>query len=1146
MRLRRLSLERFGRFEGCDLAFRPGTPDLHVIYGPNEAGKTTSMAAVSDLLFGFEARSRYNFRFDYPLLRIGAEIEEDGRILHIRRRKANAGSLVDVDDRPMDEGPLAAMLHGQTRERFRLAFSLDHARLREGGRAIVQARDDVGQALFAAGSGMTGVVGALEALEAQADSIWAPRAAKHRSFTQSERSYDVSRAAARDRQVRPKVWVDARDAHLASERALREAEADRDALLAEQGRIERLRRVAPAMRRRAELLAVLADFADAKAMPAAREERVVAALDVIAAAERDGAAAATLLAEASDRLGEVPDDAAVLLLADVVDALAERRGAVAKGLTDAERLGIERRAKQLRVAGLRADVGLDGDALPSRAAISRMRELAKGYGEATAALRAAAETEEDSRARLQPLERKLADAVLTEGLEELIAAVDQARRLGEDVDARHSASKRAAASARDAVTNVLARLAPWTGSVDDLERMPQLAEVEIVAVETQLGRFRETERAAAEEVRRVEEELERLALDRVALAGQGQAVSAEDIEEARTRRDELWRDVREALGGVGQQGDAAATGDLYAVQVEAADILADRRFAFAEDSGRLGLLDKQAGEVSLRGRHSARRRDEAVAAEAVAAQAWMTRIEALGLPALDPGRLRAWLADGLLAIAAAKEASRLEMQAVLEGDRRDVVRTALLRSLVGWSSPDDRLAPVLIEAERRRTVGEEQALAYARDHAEHRQLTEALAELVRSNRRRMDDRLRIEGEWRDLQTSAGTSFAIVGGEDLLTALDELRVETDAMEALDTRMRGIEVDRRRFEEEVADLWNRVGGEGEPSFEGLRSRVAMARTTDQRRRDLMTERDRRSAEVDAASARRSAAVESLRPVVEELGGLAIEDLDGAVQTSRRVRGERDALAVAIAEIAAAGDGLAIEVIEQQWLASDPDQTAIRAAALVPLLADANAKVRAAAEEASAARIAFAALDLHGDAAAAAAAEAEEARAEMGVQAEAYLLRRSQALTLRWAIERHRRERQDPLLARAGGLFGRLTLGRYIDLRIDHDSATPRLLGIADGGGRAIDVDAMSEGTADQLFLALRLAAAEQSVAAGSRLPFLADDLFINFDDARARAGFEVLAELARSMQILFFTHHAHLADMAAEVVGVDMHSRCDLER
>ena len=85
-------------------------------------------------------------------------------------------------------------------------------------------------------------------------------------------------------------------------------------------------------------------------------------------------------------------------------------------------------------------------------------------------------------------------------------------------------------------------------------------------------------------------------------------------------------------------------------------------------------------------------------------------------------------------------------------------------------------------------------------------------------------------------------------------------------------------------------------------------------------------------------------------------------------------------------------------------------------------------------------------------------------------------------------------------------------------------------------------MSEGTTDQLFLALRLAAVEQSVASGIRLPFLADDLFVNFDDERSEAGFRVLAELAKSTQVLFFTHHPHLAAIARSVVGAEVHSEC----
>ncbi|GMN14865.1 ATP-binding protein [Altererythrobacter sp. MTPC7] len=201
---------------------------------------------------------------------------------------------------------------------------------------------------------------------------------------------------------------------------------------------------------------------------------------------------------------------------------------------------------------------------------------------------------------------------------------------------------------------------------------------------------------------------------------------------------------------------------------------------------------------------------------------------------------------------------------------------------------------------------------------------------------------------------------------------------------------------------------------------------------------------------------------------------------------------------------------------------------------------------------------AVALHGDArrtfddletaaepAAGAAAEAEQSRAEMVDLAEQYILKRAQAVTLRWAIERYRDENQDPLLVRASELFSKLTVGRYSSLQIDTDGKDPRLLGLRDDGRTVVDVGGMSEGTTDQLFLALRLAAVERSVRSGTILPFLADDLFVNFDEQRSEAGLRVLAELARSTQVLFFTHHRHLADIALKVVGADKHSLCSLD-
>ena len=50
----------------------------------------------------------------------------------------------------------------------------------------------------------------------------------------------------------------------------------------------------------------------------------------------------------------------------------------------------------------------------------------------------------------------------------------------------------------------------------------------------------------------------------------------------------------------------------------------------------------------------------------------------------------------------------------------------------------------------------------------------------------------------------------------------------------------------------------------------------------------------------------------------------------------------------------------------------------------------------------------------------------------------------------------------------------------------------------------------------------------------LPFVGDDLFVHFDDDRATACLKMLAGLS-SCQVLLFTHHSHLVDIAAKNLG-----------
>jgi uncharacterized protein YhaN len=168
--------------------------------------------------------------------------------------------------------------------------------------------------------------------------------------------------------------------------------------------------------------------------------------------------------------------------------------------------------------------------------------------------------------------------------------------------------------------------------------------------------------------------------------------------------------------------------------------------------------------------------------------------------------------------------------------------------------------------------------------------------------------------------------------------------------------------------------------------------------------------------------------------------------------------------------------------------------------------------------------------GSAAAEAAEKVQEALASLRGHVEHYLRVRVAATLLRKEVERYREANQDPLLLRAGELFKALTLGSFHRVRTEvGPDDEPRLVGVR-ADGKVVSVDGMSGGSLDQLYLVLRLAALERFMENAEPMPFVVDDILINFDDERARATMDVLLEFSRRTQVLLFTHHSRVREMA----------------
>ncbi len=110
MRLDRIDLLRYGHFANRSIELPVTTPDYSVIYGDNEAGKSTLLRRISSLFFGVPARTVDVHSCKTSELRIGATISDGEKTLSLRRRKGTSGTLLNLDDGQLPESLITGFL----------------------------------------------------------------------------------------------------------------------------------------------------------------------------------------------------------------------------------------------------------------------------------------------------------------------------------------------------------------------------------------------------------------------------------------------------------------------------------------------------------------------------------------------------------------------------------------------------------------------------------------------------------------------------------------------------------------------------------------------------------------------------------------------------------------------------------------------------------------------------------------------------------------------------------------------------------------------------------------------------------------------------------------------------------------------------
>lgn len=1050
MRIRALNLVRYGRFTDCALDF--GAPGVHVVVGPNEAGKSTLRASVGELLYGIHPQTKLDFLHPMQDLRIDASLQgSDGGVLDVVRLKKNKDPLRTADDQPLPQGALDRLLAGVDKDDFLSVFALDHEELRDGGRALLEGKGDLGEALFESRSSAR-LTRIQEQLREQYKALYTSRG-KNQPLNSL---LGPSGRVAQTKRERDTALLDPREYQRirdAAEQARTDLEKLTDALRAEQTELIRMRRIRQAYATVDERARLANDrtalLTQGMAAPAHAQE-AFSELDKErrALTESEGNARSELA-----KLGAQLAD--VQLRAEAAGALTgEEASSGPEYVARLEDLLV--RVEELRDAGRDAEIRWDE---AKKTVLKREQELAKREA-------AFAELTEPTDATALRAGLKAIPEGISARIENLHRQTEAARVKLEKARKRH---------ARFALPEELGEIAV-PGERESAALLKRIAEAQ--------AQLTEATRRHAEESAREREQ--RRALE--SFLAQDPPPSEEELEQVRVRRQQLWTRLRTNL----VEGGPAASPDLvpeYEAAVSAGDDTADRMRREAQR-----LAERRGLELAVR--ESADRVEELDDALTKAREVrdrldadWRRLWEASGLVTPTPDG-----ADDLMrALAELRELSETLAQQLLD----------LTADEASARSHAARLRVLLAESGAANATEGGLSLAELRELADQRQTQ--LAEAARKHAAAISKINDVHGELGDARR------------------DEREIAA-------------------FVEEFRRMWEELtsghGLEGTP--DAVKAGVERMLKVEEDRARLHAQRDELRSGLDKTQEQQERTRTDFARLLGECGVASEDELRDAIARGaqlRRIDDKLDSLLTALA-----GHGSSVEQLEREVAEHDVDELDARITEWVRRVEELD-EARATKNTELAQRE----LELQRmDGSATAAEKAETVEHELAAvvaHSQEYLRLYLAERLLLENIEAYRQQHQGPVLSRAQKVFTELTSGRFVQLVDDTGPDGKAVLRArravavaADGSadGPLVGVEGMSEGTRDQLYLALRLATLERYAEEGRAMPLLLDDVLMTFDDERSGAALRVFDELAERFQVILLTHHAHLVEVAAGVL------------
>ena len=1144
MRLNRLDLTRYGKFTDEHIDFgskEPGRPDLHIIYGPNEAGKSTALSAFLDLLFGIESRSRYGFLHPYATMRVGAMLELGGIARELVRIKKPQNSLLGSGDQPIGEQLILGELGAIDRDAYRAMFSLDDDTLEQGGESILASEGDLGQLLFSASTGLATLSQTLIELRTQADDFFKLRSRsselgkfRSRLADLKDRREQIDTVASEYSQM-----VETRDR---SQAQYNDAMAERSRT---QLRLDEIKRLLNALPRLVELREIRGDLAPLRDIP----EAPTAWKDQLPALHQEEIELAVKCHGVKTAIAKLTEELEALIVDEAVLGVGRRldtRSHLHARYVTAERDLPERRQQLTDVNRELAEIlrrlERPEDDEPSALLLGStvsgaIRDLIERRSGVEATLQAAKREAEEAVRRRNEAQARLPNEAAASENGAGVAAL--ARELGILREDDHAARRRLAEKSRlghaETLTQQMSALRPWIGDLDQLIQMAVPEPAEMETWKASLSRAEAEIDRRNDDVKRLTSEQGRLRAELAAMENIVGVVSDHDAAVARSAREAAWAAHRQIL----DKGTAA----VFEIELRKDDLITSARLAHTADLAKLHQAAQSLTIVEEELRRASELRDGVRSNHDTIKAQIAASVRTMASPILDNIsliRLEAWLRRREMALATGIALRQAEREVRDAEAAALTARNRLLKSLSAAGVGHDS------------TKSYETLLAEAQSavdlEIERQSLREQIDDLEQDviSRRRTLEEASAHGERWNASWSEVCKRCWLGAEnvipdvatvrEVLNGLSELGPAAQRRAGLADRIAKMEDDQAAFASELAATASELGLErsAESPLElwaTITARVEQARAKQVARQSkLRSLEERKTALQDLEKA---IAVNKCRKaeMTELFDVSSLEEVDNKLRMIERrsdlqrradgiEREIREALAVqAIAEAEEtldAADRTSLER-EQAELRGSFENQDRRTRDLFTAFSKVSDQV-----------------DGVGGDNAVAAIEEERRTVLLEIEDKAirYFRLKAGIVAAEQALRAYRDKHRSSMMLRASDAFEVISRGAYRGLVTQPDKDSEVLIGISAAGSSKVAQE-MSKGTRFQLYLALRVAGYHEFAQSRSPVPFIADDIMETFDDFRAEEAFRLFADMAKVGQVVYLTHHRHLCDIARRV-------------